>query len=55
MNKKFLFFKKEEDARKRFPTANLGQAFVGVEGWMWTTKTSAKKYKLPFVKDRGKR
>jgi len=48
MEKRFYFFPKKEDARKRFPRAKLVRAFVGVEGWMWTTKTYAKKYKCSW-------
>ena len=49
MNKKYFFFKKEDDARERFPRAKLIQAFVGIEGWLWTTKGNASKYKLPIA------
>ena len=50
--KTFLFFRNQGDARKRFPRAKLVQAFVGIEGWMWTTKGSAKRYEMGFVEDK---
>ena len=52
INNFFLFFTKQDDARKRFPRAKLVQAFVGINGWMWTTKGSAKRYEMGFVEDK---
>jgi len=45
IDKRYLFFKNKEDARRRFPRGELVKVFLGMEGWHWTTKTVAKTHK----------
>jgi len=44
VDKRFLYFKDKEDAKKRFPRSKkLALGFFGINGWLWTTEAIAKK------------
>lgn len=43
VSKRFLYFVKLEDAKRRFPRAKLAYVFTGINGWLWTKESIAKK------------